>query len=103
MRYIVPTVEQLDQAATELQEAAPVSNRVSLILTDNAVELMLHRRCDGIFNRERQFHQERATGRYGRAARHRALGPHYDEKLKFLKAEGDIDEHEYNFIRICHD
>jgi hypothetical protein len=30
MRYIVQTVEQLDRAATELQEAFPVNNRVSL-------------------------------------------------------------------------
>ena len=102
MRYIVPCVEQLDRAASELQEGSPVSNRLSIILTDNIVELMAHRRCESTFQNRRRQRDSEVGGRYSRSTQGRVLGQRFDEKTKFLLAEGDINESEFNFIRICH-
>lgn len=104
MRYLVPCVEQLDRAAIELHEDSVVSARLALILTDNIVELMVHRRCETIFGRKAPaWICEPPEAKYNRAAQHRVLGRHFDPKLKFLKSEGDISEAEYNFIIRCHD
>jgi hypothetical protein len=104
MRYLVPCVEQLDRAAKELHEDSVVSARLALILTDNVVELMIHRRCETIFSRKAPaWMSDPPEVRYNRAAQHRVLGRHFDQKLKFLKSEGDISQAEYSFIIQCHD
>ena len=103
MRYLVPCVEQMDRAAEELHDGSVVSSRLSLILTDNIVELMLHRKCDYTFRSKRTLWTDPVEGgRYSRVNQHRVLGHHFDEKAKFLLAEGDLTEQEFGFIRICH-
>ncbi len=103
MRHFVPCVEQLDRAATELHESSPVSSRLALILTDNVVELMLHSKCREIFSRKGASYLDQVSeGKYSRAAQHRVLGNHFDEKTKFLMSEAVITHQEFEFIRICH-
>jgi hypothetical protein len=99
MNFIVTCVEQLDRAAQELNERDPVANRLSLIFSDNVVELLVHAQSEAIFMGQPA---DELTGRYGRAARHRVLGQRLDEKLKFLATEGLITEVELSFIRIAH-
>jgi hypothetical protein len=99
MNFIVACVEQLDRAAQELILGDAVANRLSLILTDNVVELLVHAQSEAIFMSQPA---DELTSRYGRAARHRVLGQHLDEKLKFLAAEGLIQEHELGFVRTAH-
>lgn len=102
MRYIMPIVEQLDRAARELATDHPINNRLALILIDNAVELILHRRC-----RDHLMHEKTAV-RIGRARltpkqRQMARGSFLDGKLIALRVLGDITEPERRFIAICHD
>lgn len=103
MKHLVPCVEQLDRAALELREGTPVSSRLALILTDNIVELVAHRKCQSIFNSKgAPYLRDVDDGTYSRIARHRVLGQHFDEKNKFLLREGEITHPEFEFIRICH-
>jgi hypothetical protein len=103
MDHLIICVEQLDRAIEEMVEGSPVSGRLSLILVDNVVELLLHNRCLDVFRREARLDPDPARpGRYSRAARRRVLGQHFDEKYKFLHGEGDINQQELEFIRICH-
>lgn len=98
MRHLVTHIEQLDRAAEELHEGSDSGNRISLILTDNVVELCLHRFCESRV----RWHRWAQPEKYTRAAMFRVLGPHLDEKLRFAKAEGCLSEHEFNFVRLCH-
>jgi hypothetical protein len=104
MQYVTQCVEQLDRAVDELQEGSVVANRLALILTDNIVELMLHRRCQDIFARMRTpWSKAEDISRYSKVERHRVLGRYFHPKLKFLVAEREISPTDYDFIRICHD
>lgn len=104
MRYVTQCVEQLDRAADELHEGSAVACRLALILTDNVVELMLHRRCDDIFADKRTpWSQAEDISRYSKVERHRVLGRYFDPKPKFLVSEGELTTSDYDFIRICHD
>lgn len=104
MDHLIVCVEQLDRASDELGDGSPIAGRLALILTDNVVELLMHRRCEDIFQREAGFDPDPAKpGRYSRAARGRVLGQRFDEKYKFLLGEGDLTQQELDFVRICHD
>jgi len=104
MDHLIVCVEQLDRAIDELADGSAVAGRLALILTDNVVELLMHRRCEGIFQRESGFDPDPAKpGRYSRAARARVLGQRFDEKYKFLLREGDLSQQELDFVRICHE
>lgn len=104
MDHLIVCVEQLDRASDELADGSAIAGRLALILTDNVVELLMHRRCEDIFQRESGFDPDPAKpGRYSRAARVRVLGQRFDEKYKFLLGEGDLTQQELDFVRICHD
>lgn len=103
MDYLIVFVEQLDRASDELVDGSAVAGRLALILTDNVVELLMHRRCEEIFRREAASDSNPAkAGRYSGAARARVLGQRFDEKYKFLLSEGLISQQEVDFIRVCH-
>lgn len=104
MRYVIQCVEQLDRVLDELHEGSIVASRLALILTDNVVELMLHRRCADIFADKRvPWSQTEDVSRYSKVERHRVLGRYFDPKAKFLLAEGELATADYDFIRISHD
>ena len=104
MDHLIVCVEQLDRATDELADGSAIAGRLALILIDNVVELLMHRHCKDIFQREAGFDPDPAKpGRYSRAARVRVLGQRFDEKYKFLLREGDLSQQELDFIRICHD
>jgi hypothetical protein len=101
MRYIFQCVELLERGARELDDKLPINNRLSLIVTDNIVELMFHFRCKAIFRRDRLF-AAMGKGRFTRAYEARTLGPRFEDKLNFLRAEGEVTAHEAALISICH-
>jgi hypothetical protein len=45
MKYIAHSIEQLDLAGQQLQTDNPSYARFTLLLTDNALELLLHDQC----------------------------------------------------------
>ena len=46
MDHLIVCVEQLDRAIDELADGSAIAGRLALILTDNVVELLMHRRCE---------------------------------------------------------
>lgn len=97
MDYILTIVEQLDRARRELQIDHQINNRLSLILIDNAAELIFHDRV--------QYHLiwERSFPRFTARQRIDASGKYLDDKLKLLEIAGDLSPRERQFICIAHD
>lgn len=103
MKYLTTCVEQLDRAGVELQADHPIGDRISLILTDNIVELMIHAECKAVFSLHQHDEvKDNQASPYGQGAKSRVLGQHFDEKLKFLRKEGRLSDSEASFIRISH-
>lgn len=124
MRYTLTIVEQLDRSSRELATDHPISNRLALILVDNATELMLHRQCtdrlelDSMASGLWKAHQSLIGGRSSEdqpefseeskrdmltpRQRSQAKGVFLDGKLKVLEGMGDITSKERRFIAIAH-
>lgn len=124
MRYILTIVEQLDRSSRELATDHPISNRLALILVDNATELMLHRQCterlelDSMASGLWKGHQSLIDGRSPEdqsefsddlksdvmtpRQRSQAKGVFLAGKLKVLEGMGDITSKERRFIAIAH-
>ena len=127
MRYLLTIVEQLDRAARELSIDHPINNRLALILIDNATELILHRQCMDLLERNaftsslqdqlqtvisdnsnalesgHQHLEEVAEHVLLPKQRERAKGRHFDGKIKVLKQVGDLTDAEGRFVTIAHD
>lgn len=101
MQYIFSCLEQLDRASLELNQEFPIFNRFALILIDNIVEVMCHKRCETIITKYSSWiFQEK--DRISRTNQARILGKFFDQKLKFLKQKNEISQNEYAFIDISH-
>ncbi|HKK09169.1 MAG TPA: hypothetical protein VKA44_09810, partial [Gemmatimonadota bacterium] len=59
MEYLLPTIEQLDLAASLMLPTDPVRSRLALILTDNIVELLAHVRCEDMVRWHEAFKRVR--------------------------------------------
>ena len=101
MRYITPIIEQLDRAAFELATDHPINNRLALILIDNALELVVHRRCMDSAGWDR--HLVREHRRLSPKQRRMAEGRSFEDKLAVLGHLDDLSDAERRFISICHD
>jgi hypothetical protein len=101
MRQIYACVDQLDLAVQQLKDAGPYSSRIALILTDNAVELMLYRRCEE-YSLERYYSGDRLADKEAKALG-KALGRRFEEKPKFCCSKlSVISELERDFILTAH-
>lgn len=98
MRFATLVVEQLDRAATELSVDHPLNARIALILVDNAAELIIHRRCNDLVRADRRLSNPTLTP----AKRRAILGHSFDEKIKFLRRNGELSEGERHFIGELH-
>lgn len=101
MRYITPVIEQLDRAVLELATDHAINSRLALILIDNALELIVHRRCTDAVELDRQLHRE--IWKLSPKQRRMAGGRSFEDKLAVLVVLGDISDGERRFIAICHD
>lgn len=101
MRYIYTCIEQLDLAARQLADSNTASyGRFALILTDNIVELLLHRFCtDAVSRDQRSFNR---TPAFTVKERAELVGRHFDPKAKHCAREAAISQAELEFIRIAH-
>lgn len=102
MRYVIPCVEQLDRAAKELHEKNAVNSRLALILIDNVVELVCHRRCKDLIDCDGGSSWA-DNPRYPHRQRRRVLGRFFDQKISFLRGEQLLAEEEREFILIAHE
>lgn len=94
-------IDQLHLAAEQLRRGHPTYSRFALILVDNAVELMLHRRAEAEFKREQLFFFSKPQ-KYSDEQRKEVLGQHFDSKAKFARDLGEINEVEMEFILHAH-
>lgn len=96
MRHLMTVVEQLDRAANELSTDHPINNRLALILVDNTVELIVHRRCMD------RLSLHLAAAQLTPKEREMARSRFFSDKLKMIEALGDINRTEKQFIKTAH-
>lgn len=101
MDYLSLCVEQLDLSVKQLHFNDPSYDRLSLILIDNIVELILHRQCERLILRDDMYKSWRKQ-KYPKTIRKKVLGQSFKEKTKFCKNENLMSEEEQIFINICH-
>lgn len=86
MRVVIPVAEQLDRAGRELADGRPVSGRIALILVDNALELMCHRKAEDILT----YGARGKTLSTGQRADLR--GQDFNAKIAVLRALGHVPQ-----------
>jgi hypothetical protein len=99
--FLASVLEQLDLALEHIAKGDVHNARFGLMLTDNAVELVLHQIAKDkasdlksySFLREEYAHQD---------ALNKALGRNFEAKLKFAKVEASLPEEIAQTITILH-
>lgn len=101
MKHIAYIIEQLDLAGKQLQKTNATYGRLALLLTDNIVELIFHEQCEYEFLSD---HALRGLTRckYTPELRKKVLGQHFDEKAKFCRRIGLINDDHLDLILIGH-
>jgi hypothetical protein len=94
-------IEQLDLAAHQLNERNPSYARFALILTDNVVELIIHRVCSHELSYDDMW-VKLGKPRFTPEQRSDALGQRLDKKVKLCKTLGKISSDQSDAIQICH-
>src|ERR687895_539386 len=90
-------------AAQQLEHVNdPAYRRFALILTDNLIELILHKQCQDEMWKE-DLWLKMGEPRYTTKEREEVLGGYFAPKVKFVKKLGLINQSEQGFILICHD
>src|SRR5437899_7421292 len=85
MQHILSYVEQLDLAAQQLKHVDdPAYGRFALILTDNLIELMLHKRCKDEMWMENLW-VKIGKPKYTKKEREDVLGRYFAPKVKFVR------------------
>jgi hypothetical protein len=94
-------IEQLDLTAEQFQRRSSAYSRFALILTDNVLELLLHRFAEQELKWDEM---SRMLGRQKYSANDKAkvLGQYFEEKPKFARKLGALSELEMTFVLICH-
>ncbi|MDL1163159.1 hypothetical protein P0100_19210 [Yersinia pestis] len=99
MDNLTPCVEQLDLSSSLLDTHSSVRSRLSLILTDNIIELLAHQKCVELFRND--FFNLLAK-KYTEQERKEALGKGFDQKFKFLARHKEITEWERDMALLIH-
>jgi hypothetical protein len=101
MEYFETVVSQLDHAATQLSQQTALSRRMALILTDNAVELMLHHYASERLEQDLSCgsHEEQAKTR---KIRDEVLGHQFVPKVNFARSTDRLAEDEALFTKLAH-
>jgi hypothetical protein len=102
MRYTYECIEQLDLSGNQLKNGSPNYSRFSLMLTDNIVELMLHRQCEDEIRTDDMFSGRYHIPKYSKAMRDLDLSKYFEDKVKFCKKIKRISDDEQDIIVIAH-
>jgi hypothetical protein len=101
LMFLAGVLEQMDLALEHVSSRGVHDARFGLMLTDNAVELVLHQIAKDQSSRIKMFHHlERDYAHKGVLAE--ALGRSFDAKLKFARVEGKLTEEESRTFDILH-
>lgn len=99
--YLANILDQLDLALDHLKKGDPNNARFALMLTDNAVELVLHQIAKDMNNNIRQFAHLRETFTQN-AALEKALGRAFDDKVKFARLMNQLQDDVSESFRLFH-
>lgn len=99
--FLATVVEQLDNALEHLSKRDIHNARFGLMLTDNALELVLHQIAKDKESSIRMFRHSSESYPH-QAALTKALGRNFDSKLKFAKIEAGLNEQTTQTIAILH-
>lgn len=97
--FLANLIEQIDLAVEHLAKGDANNARFALMLSDNAVELMLHRMALDQQRKLKDYPQETYAHK---AALERAQGRHFDEKVKFAKLIAGLTEDQADVLMIAH-
>lgn len=100
--FLEHTLEQLDLALEHVLKGDADSARFAVMLTDNALELVLHQIAKDE-RLERSAFWKRDKVYEDAAALEAALGRYFDAKLRFAKSRLTMSDEEVGTISICHD
>jgi len=99
--FLASVLEQLDLASEHLAKKQIHDSRFALMLTDNAVELVLHQIAKDKADPLRMFrHLE--DGYLHQAALTKALGRNFDAKVKFAKIEAGLSDEMAQTLTLLH-
>jgi hypothetical protein len=98
MTLVETIAHQLDMGAQFLSTRDPIRARLALILTDNAIELLLYAHADDGFRACRNSKVDEASLK----RLNEALGERFDPKVKYARSVGLIDDDAAQFIREAH-
>lgn len=98
VRLIETVANQLDVAAQLLSALDPIRARLALILTDNAVELLLHVEAEEAFSHSLRTNANESPPDCIREA----LGERFTPKVKYAQVAGLVDDNDAQFAREAH-
>jgi len=99
--HLANIIEQLDLALEHLSKRDPNNARFGLMLTDNVVELSLHRLAKDEQAKLKEYAYLR-EGYQHMAALEKALGRHFEAKAKLAKALGFLSDEVYESLLTFH-
>ena len=85
--FLASVIEQLDLALEQISKGDVHYARFGMMLTDNAVELILHQIAKDKASNLKMYAWQKETYEH-QAALDNALGRNFDAKIKFAKIEG---------------
>lgn len=101
MRTIRRYIEQLEEAACQLDKETSTAARIALFLTDNLTELLMYEQVSYIFARDALFGKW-IPPKYSPNKRKKVID-HFNEKVNFIMSETrDIQIHEGNVLKVGH-
>jgi hypothetical protein len=101
LRFLANVIEQLDVALEHLTKCDANNARFGLMLTDNIVELMLHQLAKDKKRELKTYSYKREEYKHA-AALEKALGRHFESKIKFAKILGNVSDEIAETISILH-
>ncbi len=102
MKRLVRFVDQLQLAGKYLHEEGTQFARLSLVLADNVVELLVHERCQQHLIKD-EFWGVMFERRLSKSDREAARGQSFKDKINLLVRLGDIPEDVCEFAKRAHE
>jgi hypothetical protein len=101
LRFLATILEQLDLALEHVSKGDVHKARIGLMLTDNAVELVLHQIAKDTAAHLKSIAYKNEVYPH-QAALEKAQGKSFDTKVRFARLEGNITEEASQTINIMH-
>ncbi|MGO7402994.1 hypothetical protein [Rhizobium ruizarguesonis] len=101
LKFLVNVLDQMDLALEHIEKGGVHDARFGLMLTDNAVELVLHQIARDQQSRLKAYRHLDEKFQY-RKELEEALGRSFEGKLKYARIEGQVTDEQSRTITIMH-